>query len=483
MDNKTPIRKRKTKSLVPLIIVLSIVLLALCVVVGAAVAAMMTGKPAETAPQTEAPQTEAKTEPPETLPPETEAPETKAPETDPPAPPPVTYTDVTLLSAGDIMFHNKQVLTALGKDGQYSFTDVFQYLNPIVSKYDYAVANLESPFGGEAYPYTESGSITFNAPDTALDAIKGAGFDLCLFANNHTYDCSLDGLRRTVKTLRDGGVESLGARESASDSFNKVVDVKGVKIGMLNYTNDGTWSTEANNTINGRALTTEARKCINLFYLSALGTFYDDVQSEIARLKSEGADLIVTYIHWGREYYTEPDETQKKIAQKLCDLGVDVLIGSHPHVIQPAETLTSTVDPSHKTFCLYSTGNFVSNQNRSSLSENYCHGNNVNTENGLMLILKIRRYSTGETLVTGIETEPTWVQRFKGEDGIYDYRIIPLREAVKDPEAFGLNRSSNYTGGKTTDKELAEAALAMTDAMLGGSVSAFNEGVTLPQIG
>ena len=110
------------------------------------------------------------------------------------------------------------------------------------------------------------------------------------------------------------------------------------------------------------------------------------------KMNEDGAEATVVYIHWGTEYKLEPNESQKKIAQKLCDMGVDVIVGNHPHVAQPVELLTSTTYAEHKTLCLYSTGNSVSNIYK---SKNYP----VHTEDGMLFTFTFAKYSNGAVLV------------------------------------------------------------------------------------
>ncbi len=401
-------------------------------------------------------------------PPATEPPITNPPDTEPP----LTYRDVTLLSAGDIMFHAPNLRAAEQSDGSYNFFPFFSFLKDIVDRYDYATANLETTLAGPDHPYTQSGSVSFSTPDSALSAIKDAGFDMMLLANNHMYDRGLHGVTRTVSHLRENGMDAIGAKQSKDEDFWQIVDIKGTRIGMVNYSGDGSWSQSASGSINGITLKEDHGDYLSLFYLNDLDSFYDRVEDDFDAMEQAGADLIVVYIHWGPEYYTEPRENTKEIAQALCDLGADAIIGSHPHVIQPMEVLTATADPTHKTVCFYSLGNFISNQNRLTLSEDYCKGNNKQTENGVMVVLHIRKYSTGQVLITGIETIPTWVHRYY-EDGARTYRIIPLAAALAAPDAYGLNDSD-------FGLDHAKDALIMTSDMLGGAVEAFNRAVTLP---
>jgi len=426
-----------------------------------------------TSPVTEPPETSLPVIRPVTDPPATD-PITTVPVTTPP-PEPITYTDVTLLSAGDIMFHGRNVQAGYDRaSGTYSFTEVFQYLSPIVSRYDYAVANLETTFSGAASGYTDTWSISFNTPDEGLDAIRDCGFDMMLFANNHTNDRRLAGLTRTVTKVREKEMDLIGASDVKDGQMWQVVDVKGTKIGMLNYTNDGSWSENAKGTLNGSPLG-DSVGYVNVFYLAELDAFYRKVEQDIAAMKAAGAELTVCYIHWGPEYAVEPRKNTKQIAQTLCDLGVDAIIGSHPHVVQPMEVLTNSADPSRKTVCFYSLGNLISNQNRKSLSEADCYGNDPkNTENGLMVALTVRKYSTGQTLIVSAEAIPTWVHRYDDTTTWQrEYRIIPLESALTAPKDYGLEDSSFGVTHAT-------ASLAYTKALLAEDLAAYLATVTLP---
>jgi len=195
------------------------------------------------------------------------------------------------------------------------------------------------------------------------------------------------------------------------------------------------------------------------------------VESRIAELRSAGADIIVYYIHWGDEYHLTHNAKQAEIAQKLCDLGVDVIIGGHPHVIQDAEMLTSQTDENHQTLCFYSLGNLVSNQNRLTMGDTM---NKNYTENGLMVELTVRKYATGETVVTNVKTIPLWVHRYyDSASAKMRYEILPVEAALADPESFGLYNS--YFG-----VDHASAVSGMTNGILGNICEAFASSVKLP---
>ncbi len=383
---------------------------------------------------------------------------------------PNSYTEITLLNLGDIMCHNPQIDSAYdAATGEYDFTDNYQYIKDIVSKADYSVVNFEVTLSGKDYGY--SGYPVFNAPETLLDALIDTGFDMMLFANNHCYDYSHHGLIRTQEMFNEKDVDYIGAKLEPEDKTYKTVDVNGVKLGMLNSTDDLRYGNTEAVTINGIAVQEGDVELIDYFNHGLLDNFYSSVETRIAELKSEGADLIIYYIHWGEEYYITHNDMQGQIAQKLCDLGVDVIIGGHPHVIQDAEMLTSTTDSEHQTLCFYSLGNVVSNQNRLTMGDTM---NKEYTENGLMVELTIRKYAGGDCVITGVETIPMWVHRYYNSTTYKNaYDIVPIEAALENPEEFGLY-NSNF--GVTH----ATAALQMTNDTLGGICEAFAESVVLP---
>ncbi|HOQ13616.1 MAG TPA: CapA family protein, partial [Bacillota bacterium] len=301
---------------------------------------------------------------------------------------PVTYKEITLLSAGDIMFHMAQIeyAKAAGGNGTYDFTNTFKYIKDLVSSADYAVANFETTLAGDAYEY--KGYPAFNSPDSTLDAIKDAGFDMLLFANNHCYDTYKNGLIRTQEKFIDYGFDYIGAKLDPENDGYLIVDINGIKVGMLNYADDLSGGITEPRYINGRVIREGDLGYMNLYNLSLLDEFYNEVRENINTMRDNGADIIIFYIHWGLEYKTKHNWYQEQVAQELCNLGVDVIIGGHPHVVQDVAILTNEHDSTKKTLCYYSLGNLVSNQNRVTLGEDFT--NSRLTEGGLIVMLTIR---------------------------------------------------------------------------------------------
>ena len=142
-------------------------------------------------------------------------------------------------------------------------------------------------------------------------------------------------------------------------------------------------------------------------------------------MESAGAEATMLYIHWGIEYMTTPTEQQQEIAQALCDLGIDVIVGGHPHMVQPVELLESTVDPEHKTVCLYSMGNAVSNQRLGNLQS----VTTAHTEDGVLFNVTFEKYSDGTVYLAGAEIIPTWVNMHLNGNGKTEYNILPLDDS------------------------------------------------------
>ena len=157
-----------------------------------------------------------------------------------------------------------------------------------------------------------------------------------------------------------------------------------------------------------------------------LDRFYGEVEAQLSAMEQQGVDATIFYIHWGVEYETKENEVQNKMAQKLCDLGVDVIIGGHPHVIQPMELLQSTRNPSHRTVCIYSLGNVVSNQ-REGIDPSFEGGF---TEDGVIFNVTFEKYSDGTVGIGSVDVLPTWVNMHT-TDGVKEYNVLPLDKAVE----------------------------------------------------
>lgn len=346
-------------------------------------------------------------------------------------------TEITFLAAGDIMCHKPQLNGAKNSDGTYSFTRWFKHIKSLVSGADIAMANLETTLSGAERGY--STYPMFNTPDSIADAMVDCGFDIVSHANNHSYDKGLSGIIRTNQVLKEKGFTVIGTSETAGGAKYAVVDVQGIKLGLIAYADDLSPGTNSYRTINGIKMTTESLDYINTYNPQTFEALRTSVAADVAACRQAGADMIIAFFHWGVEYQLTHHSFQQKTAQMLCDEGVDVIIGSHPHVPQDSAVLTST-DGTRQTLCWYSLGNLVSNQCRDTLD----YKNAAYTETGMIVTLTIRKTYDGICTVSAVEQTPTYVHRFYAS-GRYLYEIVPAAAAAAAPAQYGLTQSSHGT--------------------------------------
>ena len=349
----------------------------------------------------------------------TQPPTTEPPTTQPPEPEHVV-SRATIGATGDLLMHKPVIDTALCSDGSYNFDYVFKYLSEYTSAADWAVANLETTLAGSARGY--SGYPNFNCPDAIVDGAKNGGFDMLLTGNNHSYDTGEAGFFRTIETVRSKGVETLGTMLNAEEPKYAIQTINGINLGLISYTYEGRPEGAAAGRVylNGIMLHQGAEDVVNTFNPANPEPFYTEISGYLEEMRAQGAEAIVLFMHWGVEYTTTPVAHQTAIAQRLCDMGIDVIIGGHPHVVEPVQLLTSTVDPDHKMVCLYSMGNAVSNQ-RANVMQSQPSGH---TEDGVWFTATFCKYSDGTVYLEDVNLIPTWVD-LRTTSGRY-YYILPL---------------------------------------------------------
>ena len=251
--------------------------------------------------------------------------------------------DVELLFAGDAMQHQAQLDRALQLGGGkgYDYTDCFGMIAPTVRQADYAVVNLEVPLGGGP---TYSGYPCFSAPDSYAVALKDAGFDMFLTANNHCLDRGDRAARRTLTALDSLGVDHIGTYHDAAERSRLVPfikNIKGIKFGFLNYT----YGTNGIEPKQGAEISLIDRARI---------------ADEMKRTRDAGAEILVVTIHWGVEYVLLQNGNQERLAKFIADNGADLIIGGHPHVVQPMQVIRNERE-GKDVLVVYSLGNFISN--------------------------------------------------------------------------------------------------------------------------
>lgn len=314
--------------------------------------------------------------------------------------------EITLLFAGDVMGHTEQIKSAEVKANElYDYTPCFEYVKPIVSKADIAIANLELTLPGKP-PYT--GYPTFKSPDELALALRDAGFDLLVTANNHSNDAGKEGVINTLNTISRYNFLHTGTFRDAAEKemyYPLIVYKNDFKLAFLNYTYD----------TNG--IPTRPPTIVNLIAEKAM-------RADIEAAKRLEPDFIIVVMHWGLEYQLQESEEQRRLTAKLFDWGADLIIGAHPHVVQPIIEKKYFKNGKERTgLVAYSLGNYISNQNK------------LHTDGGIMVEVKLqKRLSANETILTDHAFYPVWRYIEKKPGGKKTYRILPASKVEKDDE-------------------------------------------------
>ena len=333
----------------------------------------------------------------------------------------IKYIDI--VSLGNLIIHQSQINGAKNENG-YDFSPSFQYIKEMVSEADISLGILEGALaGGEPTGYP-----IFNSPDEVIDSLRDTGIDVVNYANNHIYDYDDEGLQRTIEITKEKGLDVLGIKSTEEEKSYLVKEVDGVKIGFASYV----FETETINgykTINSNPVSINSENLINTFNYNDLESFYNRIASEISAMKAEGVEFIIASMHWGEEYNTYIEATQNEIAKKLNELGVDIILGGHPHVIQPYEIICN--ESGHSTFVIYSQGNSLSNQSEQEIGV-------AESEDGIMIKFTLEK-KDGNVSLKEYKIIPTWVYKEEKGDGTYYHKIIPVEEALANPEEYGIN--------------------------------------------
>jgi poly-gamma-glutamate capsule biosynthesis protein CapA/YwtB (metallophosphatase superfamily) len=329
---------------------------------------------------------------------------------------------ISISVVGDLMCHGPQFeYSRVGKDS-FDFAPVYRNVKKYLESSDFTFGNLETVTAGK-----ESGGYTgypfFNTPSSYITALKDVGFDLLVTANNHSLDRSEKGIIRTINEINSRELKYVGTYKSQRDRDSiRIFDVKGIKIAVLAYSY-GT---------NGNPIPKGKNYLINLIDYELIG-------KDIKSAKANGAELVLVHFHFGEEYKREPVQFQKDVVNKTIELGADIIIGGHPHVLQPVNFYKTNNAKLDSGFVAYSMGNFFSNQ-----QDRYKYS-------GMILTINIKKEFVKNTFdITEINYLPTWV--FKGNTSKgKEFAIMPSTNisdstiSLAESELFKMNQSFNDT--------------------------------------
>lgn len=328
---------------------------------------------------------------------------------------------ISLTAIGDIMCHSpnfKAVYNSSTKS--YDFTPFFTEISEYTKNADITIGNLETTFAGEARGY--SGYPTFNSPSALGLAIKDIGVDVLCTANNHSLDKGFSGLSSTLDTLDEMGISHMGTYRNEEEQNSILVkNVNGINIAFLAFTY-GT---------NGIAVPKDKSFCINLINK-------DLILKQINSAKEKNVDIICVNMHWGIEYQTSPNSEQKELANFLFENGVDIILGSHPHVLQQMEKREIELPDSTSKdgFVIYSLGNFCSAQK------------DVGTKDSIILNLQITKHGDNQNIsIDKVDFVPIYCND-KGNNVKNRYQLIDLKKSISDFETKN-EKNATYNTYKT----------------------------------
>lgn len=324
-----------------------------------------------------------------------------------------SYTkEAKLVAVGDLLMHMS--LTRSGYIPQqktYNFDGFFTEVKPIISQADWAIANVETTLAGAEMGY--SGYPLFNAPAQLVDAAKNAGFNVLTTANNHSLDKGEKGLINTINNIRSRGVASTGTARSAKEATQILMVKKNdINMAILAYT----YGTNGIPIPKGKG------------YLVSLIN-EGKIISDIAKARKQGAEIVTVALHFGNEYQRQPDARQKQLVERLIKAGADIILGNHPHVVQPYQIFrVKGKDGKLKTrTAIYSLGNFIANQN----------GKYRNL--GVIFSVKVRKNFPQKTVeIAEVEALPTAIDKYTLNNKL-NFRVLPLSATLSRKEVSYLS--------------------------------------------
>lgn len=353
---------------------------------------------------------------------------------------------------GDIMCHDSQYKDAYVKDSDsYDFSYVFSDIQKYIQTADIAVGNLETTFAGKERGY--SNYPTFNTPEQLAYNLKTLGIDVLSTANNHSLDKGYKGLVSTLDFLDDAGIAHTGTYRSEEEQNQILVqNVKGITMAFLSFTY-GT---------NGIPVPSGKDYCVNLID-------EDLILKQINLAKQQNPDMICVFMHWGVEYQTKQNKTQENLAQFLFKNGVDVVLGGHPHVLQPMEKREITLEDgtTKDGFIIYSLGNFISGQNK------------LPRQSSAILDLGITK--NGETGKISIdEVTYTPIYMYRGPAGkLQRYKVLDIESNIQRFDD-GTDTSLGKTTYNTMQQVLSDIRKILGDEIISNNTSSDNNPVNTP---
>lgn len=310
---------------------------------------------------------------------------------------------ITILATGDIMFHMIEYINNYSKEtGKYSFDTFYEKMKPYFDEADIVAGNYETTSNPQK---SYSGFPCFNTPPESIEYLKNIGFDVLSTANNHCIDTGVEGIISTIDIMDKNNIKHFGTYKQKQDR-GIIIEVNNIKVGFLGYSE----------IFNGMDFQIPEDKKYMISYFNV-----EQINHDVKTLKDNGADIIICYAHWGKEYSKYPDDFQKFMNHVLLNSGIDIVLGSHPHTLQRSEISGNDVN---KKFTIYSMGNSISNQRRELIKKD-------GTESGVFVKLKITKIrGSNRAYLDRVDLIPTYVNRYR-ENGKYMYEVMAYQDIIE----------------------------------------------------
>ncbi|WP_218022414.1 CapA family protein [Chryseotalea sanaruensis] len=308
-------------------------------------------------------------------------------------------TRLSLLFTGDVMGHDSQIAAAYNAStGSYDYTSCFQFVKPYIAAADLAIGNLEVTLAGAPY----KGYPAFSSPDALAVDLQDVGFDVLVTANNHSCDKGKRGIERTIEMLDSFKIVHTGTFTDEASRLNDyplILEKNGFKLALLNYTYGTNGIPVPKPTIVNAIDTAQIRK-------------------DITQAKLPNPDYIIAFMHWGSEYQSQPNAYQKVLTKYLFDSGVQLVIGAHPHVLQPMQ-----FNKENQQLVVYSLGNFVSGQR-----DRYKNG-------GAMVRIDLSKIRNDSVITKHIDSV-NYILQYVHRDAQKKYVVLPVPTFENDTTGF-----------------------------------------------
>ncbi|WP_053942167.1 CapA family protein [Kallipyga gabonensis] len=312
---------------------------------------------------------------------------------------------IRVKATGDIMHHIEQAQRIDGdlEEAKREFALIADYLCDA----DLTLANFESSHDSDK---PASGYPMFNTPATIFPAMKDAGFDVLSTVNNHTLDMRLTGVDQVLDLMRENGLIPVGTRKEGEKDRFIIMEVNGVKIGILAYSYGFNGIEKAYD----KALLDE-----RLNFMES-----DRIKEDIEACKAQGVDFIIGSIHNGIEYQTRETQAMRENYRQYAEWGMDAIIGNHPHVVGPFETYRA--QDGRDCFIIYACGNFISQQ-RYEVFDDY------RVEHGVVVDMAIEKKGRDHARLVSVDFAPLWVRLTRDDKGL-NYQTLSVEDYLKNPD-------------------------------------------------